>query len=125
MAEHDRALDFKSTLRPPIPDRRRIGHGPSREAVGAGAIALQRTWPGPLAEKGRVSCGARADSATVLVAAHDPALGLDRSVCLRDVLNEVWNATGREGLSKAARQNVDALVERAFTGPSSPEGEGT
>lgn len=49
-----------------------------------------------------------------LAAAHDPALGLDRSVCLRDVVEDI---RGR-GQPYAAK-----FVERIFTLPSSQDRE--
>lgn len=59
--------------------------GPSRKAIAAGAVAVRERNGGPIAQaQGEPGSGTFARDA--LVAAHDPDLGLDRSVCLRDVV---------------------------------------
>jgi hypothetical protein len=100
-------------------------HGPSEKAEDRGTLAvyeLQHGRPPADTANGAWLYGeSRSKARTVLAAAHDPALGLDRSVCLRDVVaflerkgqfitGSVYGAAGE--------------VERAFTESSSPDREG-
>lgn len=49
--------------------------------------------------------------ASVMRAAHDPALGLDRSVCLRDVVEALrWEA---DGVTKTPAYEHGGLIDRA------------
>lgn len=54
-----------------------------------------------------------------LNAAHDPALGLDRSVCLRDVVEAIaeWEALAAEGNALTVDSGAK-YVERVFGGGS-------
>lgn len=83
-------------------------HGPSEKAVARSAFVAYRD---NLATEERATSVAE----RLLAAAHDPALGLDRSVCLADVSDLLTEM----GLPVAA-----ARVVRAFTKSSSPDREG-
>ena len=79
--------------------------GPSDKAKLRGTQTINTGW-----ELGGTDTAKVADC--VLRSAHDPALGLDRSVCLRDVVEFLRPFTGRmygEGCDCAAE------VEREFT----------
>lgn len=67
--------------------------GPSKMALTRAAIGLNSLWHGadhPCSTNPCPEC--MDDGERALEAAHDPALGLDRSVCLRDVFKilEKW-----------------------------------
>lgn len=56
-----------------------------------------------------------------LYAAHDPALGLDRSVCLRDVVEAIRNEGAKEGSDLALADHYYSaadFIEREFGGGS-------
>lgn len=74
--------------------------GPSDKAVEA--VARVRFGEG---RNHRVLSTVAAD---MLAAAHDPALGLDRSVCLRDVVDELRRDPGHDAQAAANR------LEREF-----------
>jgi hypothetical protein len=88
-------------------------HGPSERAIEAAervAADWSTSWPEEMTQN-------FAD------AFHDPRLGLDRSVCLRDVLDTIWNEAGGT-YSESERHRLIGRVERAFTESSSPDREG-
>lgn len=76
--------------------------GPSKPAVEAMArlISSRVSYDEPVA----------IDEADLLAAAHDPALGLDRSVCLRDVVDALHEY---ESASQASL-TADEFVEMRF-----------
>lgn len=89
------------------------GGGPSNKATRAGDSAVRQTkekyggFPTPITL-----------SDAVLAAAHDPALGLDRSVCLRDVVEwlESWETHNDAGerLASWPPDQVARQIERKF-----------
>jgi hypothetical protein len=91
-------------------------HGPSEVAVEAAA----RLAAAPrCSDWGDGLTAARVSA--LLVAAHDPALGFERSVCLRDVYNVLSNAFHPQNPTDWHPADV---IERAFTESSSPDREG-
>jgi hypothetical protein len=60
------------------------------------------------------------DAAVILDAAHDQALGLSRSVCLRDVLEllEEWDATPASRHELASDMQVHFFIARTLGDPS-------
>jgi hypothetical protein len=107
-------------------------HGPSEAAVEAAAKgmvdAARVNLPGITAweemAEGPKQAN-RAEARGALAAAHNPALGLNRSVCLRDVVKMIRGNGGR-GLTAADAfwWNAAEQIERAFTESSSPDREG-
>lgn len=79
--------------------------GPSEAAVTAAYRSITR--PGTVGPSG-------AAVARAVDAAHDPALGLDRSVCLRDVVE--WLRREEEGVARL--EGVTAACESVFGGAS-------
>jgi hypothetical protein len=55
-------------------------------------------------------------------ATHDSALGLGRSVCLAEVI-ALFADSGPIQTGKFMGERPGAVLDRVFTGPSSPEGE--
>lgn len=54
----------------------------------------------------------------ILNAAHDPALGLDRSVCLRDVVEALDRVVGGVNTKDGHIERPSALIIREFGGGS-------
>lgn len=72
--------------------------GPSEAAIDA-AVQLRNDWAW------------RGSSEELLHAAHDPALGLDRSVCLRDVVDKLDEL----GCVTFDGERADHEIEQEFT----------
>lgn len=54
-----------------------------------------------------------------LDAAHDPALGLDRSVCLREVVEALQRRAHEPGVGISATVAAASFLQRHFTGEGS------
>jgi hypothetical protein len=103
-------------------------HGPSEAAV----KAALRVYASPGETDGTIE----QVMPRILGAAHDPRLGLDRSVCLRQVVEFLkgheWNGERfypftrslPSGTHAMYTEHADREVERAFTESSSPDREG-
>jgi hypothetical protein len=87
--------------------------GASESAVEAAAerTCLPSRWHASEAARQ----GARSYAHSALAAAHDPALGLDRSVCLRDVVDVLNKVKGEYGPLTLA-----AYLTRIFTESGGP-----
>jgi hypothetical protein len=83
---------------------------PSEKAINAAADALAETF----ARAGAIS-PAIEDADVVLEAAHDPALGLDRSVCLRDVVEKLRDAPQPYQGGPASAASAADFIEREFS----------
>lgn len=82
--------------------------GPSAEAR---AVACQR-----IGSSARMRTTGSDIATDVLLAAHDPALGLDRSVCLRDVVEAVRALNSYRGPGPVMNlTQVGDFIERRFT----------
>jgi hypothetical protein len=93
----------------PLPDKTTIVSPPSERAYAEAAYVTGGTrTPAPTAYAHRKA----------LEAAHDPALGLDRSVCLRDVLAMLNDGCGWPPGSPEYKAMVQtaALIEQGLTG---------
>jgi hypothetical protein len=78
-------------------------HGPSEAAYAAAASS--------------------GDYVTALDSAHDPALGLNRSVCLRDVV-AIFADSGPIQTGKFRGERPGVVLDRLLTESSSPDREG-
>ena len=79
--------------------------GPSEKAIEAARVVAHE-GPMNLCDQLSDTCDTVGPLMDLLRAAHDPALGLDRSVCLRDVVEFLLKRPGLAG----------ARVEREFGG---------
>jgi hypothetical protein len=98
-------------------------HGPSEKAVQAALDSLKgsSSLSIGIGNKDDAACGLAAFDA--LTAAHDPELGLDRSVCLRDVVGAL-RAVRHDGEHDWDCEEYAQHIEESFTESSSPDREG-